>query len=130
MLAYNLAFMGQVDEILKLPNLEYERRRPEKTVLYQVIQNHYPKAIKNHFTNKKAPFFIEKEFNNFLKCGILAEGFMRIQCPHCNNNRLVAFSCKGRICPSCGARRMIDTADHLVNNVVPFIRVRQWVMTF
>jgi hypothetical protein len=31
--------------------------------------------------------------------------------------RLVAFSCKARVCPSCNARRMEDTAQHLVRNV-------------
>ena len=32
----------------------------------------------------------------------------------------VAFSCKRRgLCPSCGARRMADTAAHLVEHVLP-----------
>jgi hypothetical protein len=43
---------------------------------------------------------------------------------------LVAFSCKGRgFCPSCGARRMHDTAAHLVTRVLPRVPVRQWVLS-
>ncbi|MFQ5764582.1 MAG: transposase, partial [Rhodospirillales bacterium] len=41
-----------------------------------------------------------------------------------------AFSCKGRaFCPSCGGRRMADTAAHLVDRVLPDVPVRQWVLT-
>jgi len=40
-------------------------------------------------------------------------------------DRLVAFSCKGRaFCPSCGGRRMADTAAHLVDRVLPEVPVR------
>ncbi|HFR4610574.1 TPA: transposase zinc-binding domain-containing protein, partial [Klebsiella pneumoniae] len=36
-------------------------------------------------------------------------------CEHCRAERLVAFSCKKRgFCPSCGARRMAESARHLV----------------
>jgi len=43
---------------------------------------------------------------------------------------LVAFSCKGRgFCPSCGGRRMADTAAHLVDSVLPAVPVRQWVLS-
>ena len=43
---------------------------------------------------------------------------------------LVAFSCKRRgFCPSCGARRMAQTAAHLVDHVIPYVPVRQWVLS-
>ncbi|MEW6747625.1 MAG: transposase zinc-binding domain-containing protein, partial [Planctomycetota bacterium] len=41
----------------------------------------------------------------------------------------MAFSCKGAICPSCGARRMAECAAHLVDSVIPHVPVRQWVLT-
>ncbi len=38
-------------------------------------------------------------------------------------------SCKRRgFCPSCGARRMAQTAAHLVEHVIPRVPVRQWVL--
>ena len=44
---------------------------------------------------------------------------------------LVAFSCKHRgFCPSCGARRMVESAAHLVDHVFPEAPVRQFVLTF
>ena len=63
-------------------------------------------------------------------CGILANGFARLRCPACGFERLLAFSCKGRLCPSCWARRAADTAAHLVDHVLPEATYRQWVLTF
>jgi hypothetical protein len=43
----------------------------------------------------------------------------------------VAFSCSCRaFCPSCGARRMVDSAARLVDHVFPRVPVRQWVLSF
>jgi hypothetical protein len=41
-------------------------------------------------------------------------------------SHLVAFSCKRRgFCPSCGARRMIESVAHLVDHVLPDQPIRQ-----
>ena len=67
----------------------------------------------------------------FLECGILAHGFLRLRCAECAHEKLVAFSCKRRgFCPSCGARRMAESAAHLVDQVIPRVPVRQWVLSF
>ena len=43
----------------------------------------------------------------------------------------MAFSCKRRgFCPSCGARRMAESAALLVDEVFPAQPVRQWVLSF
>jgi hypothetical protein len=76
------------------------------------------------------PRFVERELREFLDCGILAHGFLRVHCDACGKDRLVAYSCKGRaFCPSCGGRRMADTAAHLVDRVFPEVPVRQWVLS-
>jgi hypothetical protein len=49
----------------------------------------------------------------------------------CHAEHLVAFSCKKRgFCPSCGARRMAESATLLVDEVFPEQPVRQWVLSF
>jgi ribosomal protein S27E len=59
-----------------------------------------------------------------------AHGFLRLRCGDCGHDKLVAFSCKRRgFCPSCGARRMAQTAAHLVDHVIPHVPVRQWVLS-
>ena len=74
--------------------------------------------------------FVEREIRAYLACGVLAHGFIRVHCDACDHDRLVAFACKGRgFCPSCGGRRMADTAAHLVDRVLPEVPIRQWVLT-
>ena len=72
----------------------------------------------------------EATYRQYLKCGILAHGFARVYCANCGHDFLVAFSCKGRdICPSCATRRMVETAAHMVDNVLPQVPYRQWVLS-
>ncbi len=76
------------------------------------------------------PKFIAREFREFLTCGVLAHGFARVRCADCAFERLLPFSCGRRgFCPSCGGRRMTERAAHLVDEVVPLVPVRQWVLT-
>jgi len=71
------------------------------------------------------------EFRKFLRCDVLSHGFARVRCGDCAYERLVPFSCKGRaVCPSCGGRRMVERASHLVDHVFPAnVPVRQWVLS-
>jgi len=73
---------------------------------------------------------VREEFEAFLRCGVLEHGFLRVVCQHCHAERLLAFSCKKRgFCPSCGARRMAESARHLVEEVFGPRPVRQWVLS-
>lgn len=112
--------------------VHYERHRPELTTLYRLVQQHlaYFIAHTEASTGAELPRFIKDEFEAFLECGILAHGFLRLRCAECGHDRLLAFSCKRRgFCPSCGARRMSQTAAHLVDHVIPSVPVRQWVLS-
>ncbi len=110
----------------------YKPRRPEKTVLYEVIRKHYKTWVKqSEKSDKKIPFYVHKEFKSYIKCGILAHGFACAHCYACHNDFLLAFSCKGRgVCPSCAARDMAETAAHIRENLIPQIPTRQWVISF
>ena len=110
----------------------YERRRPEQTTLYRLVQQHAETffAEVEAATGASLPHFVKDEFDAFLECGILAHGFLRLRCADCGHDKLVAFSCKRRgFCPSCGARRMAQSAAHLVDHVIAQAPVRQWVLS-
>ena len=112
--------------------VHYERHRPEQTTLYRLVQQHAASFIAHTeaSTGAELPRFIKDEFDAFLECGILAHGFLRLRCGECGHDKLLAFSCKRRgFCPSCGARRMSQTAAHLVDHVIPHVPVRQWVLS-
>ena len=103
------------------PPASYRRREPEKSSLHRVVRENLatflvePRLVEPY---TGYPPFVEREFERFLGCGLLSRGFARLRCPTCGFERLVAFSCKGRICPSCWARRAADTAARLVENVL------------
>jgi hypothetical protein len=109
----------------------YARRRPEESVLYGAVQAELEGFLAHTRARDRAvPRFVERELRAFLACGILAHGFVRLRCAACATERVVAFSCKGRgFCPSCGGRRMADTAAQLVDRVLPEVPVRQWVLS-
>ena len=110
---------------------EYARHRPEQTLLYQLVEQHYPAFVEHLAARERTlPAHVQREFEDYLKCGRLEHGFLRVRCADCHAERLVAFSCKRRgllrascpapcgpafgcskslpaiLCPSCGARRM------------------------
>jgi len=109
----------------------YEPRRPETTPLYAALSAELESFLARREEDERAlPHFVVRELCGYLDCGILAHGFLRVRCPSCREERLVPFSCKGRgFCPSCGGRRMADTAAWLVDRVLPEVPVRQWVLT-
>jgi hypothetical protein len=90
----------------------YSRHRPEATLLYQLVAEHYPKFRDRRAAEERSlPRYVEDEFEAYLKCGRLEYGFLRVKCESRQAAKLVAFSCKRRgFCPSCGARRMSETA--------------------
>ena len=111
--------------------LEYQRREPETSVLYRAVQQNLESFLASaREQGRVVPRFVERELRSYLECRILAHGFIRVRCDDCGRERLVAFSCKSRgFCPSCGARRMSETAAHLVDRVFPEVPVRQYVLS-
>ena len=63
----------------------YERHRPERTLLYQLVQDYYP-AFKTHLAvqGTALPAYVEREFEDYLRCGRLEHGFMRVRCDSCH----------------------------------------------
>ena len=54
----------------------YERRRPETTLLYQLVERHWPdfKAMLSA-QGKQLPGYVVREFDDYLKCGRLEHGY-------------------------------------------------------
>ena len=108
-------------------------RDPSQTLLYQVVADHLETFLASLDADPDAkglPAYVEREFYDYLQCGVLAHGFLRLGCDTCQQELLLAFSCKRRgFCPSCAGRRMAQTAAHLVEQVIPWVPTRQWVVS-
>jgi hypothetical protein len=111
----------------------YAPRDPSQTVLYTVIAEYLETFLASLAEDPEAtglPAYVQREFYDYLRCGILAHGFLRLGCDTCKQELLVPFSCKRRgFCPSCAGRRMAQTAAHLVEQVLPWVPTRQWVVS-
>jgi hypothetical protein len=111
----------------------YQPRDPSGTVLYQVIADNLETFLATLDADPMAPGlpgYVREEFYAYLQCGILAHGFVRLGCDTCPHKMLLAFSCKRRgFCPSCAGRRMAQLAAHLVEQVIPWVPTRQWVVS-
>jgi hypothetical protein len=111
----------------------YAPRDPSRTVLYQVIADHLATCLASCAADPDTtglPAYVEREFYDYVRCGILAHGFLRLGCDTCHQELLLPFSCKRRgFCPSCAGRRMAQMAAHLVEQVIPWVPTRQWVVS-
>jgi len=107
----------------------YVQRRVEETVLHQVLERYLPAFIANA-EQSGVPLFVQKELEAMATCGVFEHGLTHFKCDQCGHSRVLPFSCKKRSCSFCGARRMVETAAHLVSHVIPEVPTRQWVLSF
>jgi hypothetical protein len=114
------------------PQHAYRPRDPNQNLLYRVIQQNWLTFLRDREAEGRyLPAHVKREFDSFMACGVLANGFMRLKCDSCSHEKLVAFSCKRRgFCSSCGARRMSEQAAFLTDWVLPDAPIRQWVVSF
>jgi hypothetical protein len=72
----------------------YAPRDPSRTVLYQVIADHLETFLASLAADPEAkglPAYVQREFHDYLQCGILAHGFLRMGCDTCKQEVLLAF---------------------------------------
>ena len=74
----------------------YRRHDPEKTALYQIVRERmntfFGLADARSGEGRGLPRYVKDAFCRYLKCGILAHGFLRVRCPGCGYDTVVAFS--------------------------------------
>ncbi|WP_409179248.1 transposase zinc-binding domain-containing protein [Enterobacter hormaechei] len=108
----------------------YERHQPDQTLLYQLVEQHYPTFKASlEAQGQHLPRYIQQNSTtssnvavwSMVSCGFAAD---------CHHERLVAFSCKRRgFCPSCGARRMAEEECGAADRrSLPKEPIRQWVL--
>src|SRR6267142_1249125 len=83
------------------PGRGYRRREPERTLLHATVRAHWKTFLaemeKLGEAGANLPRFVAGEFERYLECGILANGFARVRCQACGDELLVAFSCNGSV---------------------------------
>lgn len=124
-------FLAPYLQLMQAATAQYKPRRPEETVLYKVVENNF-EAFLNSVTkvDKHIPKYVIEEFEAYLACGRLENGFARLKCNECDYERLLPFSCKRRgFCPSCCGRRMNEAEIRIAEEIFPRENARQWVLS-
>jgi len=121
--------------LASLPGPAYRQRQPQRTVLHRVVRENLRSFLAEGEARSASgagyPYYVEKEFRDYLLCGDATRGFARARCGQCGHELFLPPSCKNRgICPSCTARRMSEEAAYLVDMVLPEAGYRQWTVTF
>ena len=72
------------DDFWPVGPFQYQRYQPENTLLYQLIKEHWP-GFQNMLAEqgRGLPGYIVREFEDYLKCGCLEHGFLRVCCDTC-----------------------------------------------
>lgn len=101
--------------------MAYRPRRFATSPLYRLLQDHWESFLGAYEEEYQHTFgalrsVAERVVGKFLDCGNPLGGFARIRCPECGYERLLAFSCKCALCPSCQARRAQEWAFWLCEN--------------
>lgn len=113
----------------------YQPRRPRASPLWQVVHHGWSDFLA-HYEAKHRKILgsldprAQATVQAFMRCGDLASGFTRLECPDCGHERLLAFTCKKRhFCPACHQRRVRSTSEWIASSVCHAVPHRQLVFT-
>ena len=96
----------------------YRQRKPYLSPLYAILQDHFEHYVNSYEMRfQKLYVAFRSRLANvvyrFLDCGLFEAGFARLRCPGCTHEKLVPFSCKSKLCPSCTQKRVLLWAERI-----------------
>jgi hypothetical protein len=71
-----------------------------KGMIKQIFIDHWDGFTKEYGNNIRESVF--HEVKKMMKCGSLENGFLEFKCDTCGETKKVGFTCKSRLCSSCG----------------------------
>lgn len=80
------------------PGHRYQRHQPGHTPLYSFVERHLP-TLRDELQHRESslPRFVLNEFQDYLRCGRLEYGFVRVKCNGCRHEHLVAGSSRSEL---------------------------------
>jgi hypothetical protein len=85
------------------PTYRYRRHEPETTALYPIVEQHLS-TFRDELQHPETslPRFVLTEFQDYLRCGRLEYGFVRVKCNGCRHEHpwLFRASAAGSVRPA------------------------------
>ncbi|MGK0230667.1 MAG: hypothetical protein ACI9US_003342 [Gammaproteobacteria bacterium] len=67
------------------------RHKPEQTLLYHLVERYWPEfQTQRSETGRFLPRHATREFEDYLACGRLENGFLRVRCESCSQEHLAS----------------------------------------
>ena len=117
------------------PQGVYRPRNAQDTPLYHLVEDHFDELerVWDERYEREHGFWrpvTRRVVEQFLDCGDLRCGFARLRCAACRKELLLPYSCRRRcFCPSCHQKRALLFAEHVDEEVLGDLPVRQYVVT-
>lgn len=86
-----------------------------KGIIKQIFIDHWDGFTKEYGNNIRESVF--HEVKKMMQCGLLENGFLEFKCDSCGETKKVGFTCKSRLCSSCGKIRIDDWVEDLVKRM-------------
>jgi hypothetical protein len=86
-----------------------------KGIIKQIFIEHWDGFTKKYGNNIRESVF--HEVKKMMQCGSLENGFLEFKCDSCGETKKVGFTCKSRLCSSCGKIRIDDWVEDLVKRM-------------
>lgn len=67
------------------------------------------------------------EVDKIINCGKFENGYLEYTCDSCGEVKRVGFTCKSRLCSSCGKKYVDERSEKMSSKMLP---VKHWHMTF
>jgi hypothetical protein len=118
-----------------LPQGVYRPRNAQASPLFRLVEDHFDELerVWDERYEREHGFWrpvVRQAVEQFLDCGDLKCGFARLWCPTCRKDLLLPWSCRRRcLCPSCHQKRALLFAEHVDEEVLGDLPVRQYVVT-
>ncbi len=113
----------------------YHPRKPEASPLWQLVAHHahaFLDVYDDRYALRYGPLraVVPRALERFHRCGVLAWSFVRVRCPDCRHEYLLAFSCKQRcLCPSCHAKRQAAFGEFVADEILEPVPHRHVVIS-
>lgn len=112
----------------------YTPRYLLRSKLHHILSDYYDefrKVYDKRYREKYGPLrkVVENTVQKILHCANPKDGFAHLRCRGCGREYIVPFSCKERVCPSCGQKRLLIWCQWLFEKVLFRLRHRHWCFT-
>jgi hypothetical protein len=79
----------------------YQPRQADKELLFQVVLEHLEDFLEmTRLQGCELPKYVLRELEDFLRCGVLANGFLRVRCNNCGGSMVVGLTALASQCSS------------------------------